>query len=306
MAENDDVKGKIVELGAIRGCVNRVSTGDIEMKRSASYFLANITEQNEFHRELEKEFAFQAIIELAVCEDIECQEYAAFSLAHLASNKDNQVKLVDMGVVRPLVAMLSMDAEPKHYAGLALLKLADNFENHLKIAEEGGIQALLRLGRTRTTDVQMQHKAAITLGQLASNAVRLIPTDRPSSAGSGKDGKVGTGSKVLNRLRNQVNAEKNKGRDLTIDYLDKSLAKTQHEKYLQQQGDSEVSDEMKTTANVMSNTQNAQAGKKGFVTPSQTGNLGEQPTPSTEVRGFQGQSTNRQRRTVDLNSTDQL
>lgn len=87
-----------------------------------------------------------------------------------------------MGVVRPLVAMMSSDAEPKHYAGLALLKLADNFENHLKIAEEGGIQALLRLGRTRTTDEQMQYKAALTIGQLASNAVKLLPSKANASS----------------------------------------------------------------------------------------------------------------------------
>ena len=112
-----------------------------------------------------------------------------------------------MGVVRPLVAMLSSDAEPKHYAGLALLKLADNFENHLKIAEEGGIQALLRLGRTRTTDEQMNYKAAITLGQLASNAVKLMPSNRPVSAGDGANvnaGSIGQGSRVINRLRSQV------------------------------------------------------------------------------------------------------
>ena len=110
---------------------------------------------------------------LAMQEDIEYQEYAAFSLAHILSNRDYRVELVNLGAVRPLVAMLASDAEPRHYAGLALLKLADNYENHLKIAEEGGIQALLRLGRTRLTDEQLQYKAALTVGQLAMNAVRL-------------------------------------------------------------------------------------------------------------------------------------
>ncbi|KAJ1392921.1 armadillo-type protein, partial [Ochromonadaceae sp. CCMP2298] len=132
--------------------------GDIEIKRAAGYLLATICEQSEFHQDLEREGAYETVIALSRMEDVECQEYAAFSLAHLASNRDNQVKLVSMGVVRPLVAMLSSDAEPKHYAGLALLKLADNFENHLKIAEDGGIQALLRLGRSRSTDDQLQYK----------------------------------------------------------------------------------------------------------------------------------------------------
>jgi hypothetical protein len=93
-------------------------------------------------------------------EDVECQEYAAFALAHIASNRDYQVILV----VRPLVAMLSSDAEPRYYAGFALLKLADNFENHLRIAEEGGIQASLRLEKVRSTDEQLQYKAALTVG----------------------------------------------------------------------------------------------------------------------------------------------
>lgn len=266
LAENEDVKAKMVEFGGIAAVVSQLLVGDIEIKRAAGYFLANICEQSEFHSELEKDGAYEAIIGLSKMEDIECQEYAAFSLAHLASNKDNQVRLVNMGVVRPLVAMLSSDAEPKHYAGLALLKLADNFENHIKIAEEGGIQALLRLGRTRTTDDQLQYKAAITLGQLASNAVRLMPAsgNRPSSgsstamkatsstanlgatSASGGGGmsvsmsatSIGHGSRVMNRLRSQVAAQKDldadKAREKTMEFLDKSLAQTQQEKYLRQ------------------------------------------------------------------------
>ena len=221
--------------------------------------------QIEFHADLERESAYDTIISLSLMEDIECQEYAAFSLAHLASNRDNQVKLVDMGVVRPLVAMRSSDSEPKHYAGLALLKLADNFENHLKIAQEGGIQALLRLGRTRSTDDQLQHKAALTLGQIASNAVRLLPTQKTAAEGgtttralgtttstmtrtmgatagtmndttemNGTQPLIGTGSRVMNRLRSQVvAAQKDAAKGMTIDYLDKSLAQTQQERFLQ-------------------------------------------------------------------------
>ena len=109
--------------------------------------------------------------------------------------------LVQLGAVKPLVSMLASEAEPRHYAGLALLKLADNFENHLKIAEQGGIQALLRLGRVRSTDEQLQYKAALTIGQLATNAVKLIPvqggsgqlTIEPSAGG----GPMIDGSKVL-------------------------------------------------------------------------------------------------------------
>ena len=117
------------------------------------------------------------------------------------------MRLVQLGAVRPIVAMLASDAEPRHYAGLALLKLADNFENHLRIAEEGGIQALLRLGRAKSSDEQVQYKAALTVGMLASNAVRLMPKIG-LGAGQQKEGGngVGHGAKVMDRLREQVRA----------------------------------------------------------------------------------------------------
>ena len=105
-----------------------------------------------------------------------------------------------MGVLRPLVKLMSTRAEPKQYAGLALLKLADNFENHVAIAKEGGIQALLRLGRTRTTDDELQYKAALTVGSLASNAVKMLPHGVPGGAatagasGGAGGGKIGTGA----------------------------------------------------------------------------------------------------------------
>lgn len=130
--------------------------------------------------------------------------------------------MVNLGAVRPLVAMLASDAEPRHYAGLALLKLADNYENHLKIAEEGGIQALLRLGRARSTDEQLQYKAALTVGQLATNAVRLIP-----NGDKGGDSVIGHGARMMTKVRTQQAVQK--GRQRTLDYLDQSVAEAERE-----------------------------------------------------------------------------
>ena len=92
----------------------------------------------------------------------------------------------------------------------SLLQLADNFENHISIAEEGGIQALLRLARARSTDEELQYKAALTVGHLASNAVRLLPGAGASSAKSGKAGGV----------------SRSKAGDRTREYLEKALKKT--------------------------------------------------------------------------------
>ena len=252
LAENDDVKGKLVELGAVASVVRHIYTGNFEIKRSAGYFLATITEQLEYHGSMVAEGALEAIVYLAGLEDVECQEYASFSLAHLASNKDCQVKLVNIGAVRALVSMIASDQEPKHYAGLALLKLADNFENHLKIAEDGGIQALLRLGRSSSTDEQLQYKAALTVGQLASSAVRILPSASVSHASGGQtaavavaaggsrykpdiagtteaseDGTIGHGARMMGKLR--VQGEMQKARQRTLEYLDRSLANTQRE-----------------------------------------------------------------------------
>lgn len=245
LSENEDVKEKLVELGAIGSVVRHVYTGNFEIKRAAAYFLATVTEQMEFHANLVAEGGLEAIVYLAEMEDIECLEYASFSLAHLASNRDCQVKLVSIGAVRALVSMIASDQEPRHYAGLALLKLADNFENHLKIAEEGGIQALLRLGRSSTSDEQLQYKAALTVGQLASSAVKILPSAEISHATGGHTGRhnaaimsasmqtangeegatIGHGVRVMNKLRTQVDMQK--ARQRTLEYLDKSLQATQ-------------------------------------------------------------------------------
>lgn len=91
------------------------------------------------------------------------------------------------------------------------MQLADNFENHIAIAEEGGIQALLRLARARSTDEELQYKAALTVGHLASNAVRLLPG--AGAASSSKSGKAG-------------GVSRSKAGDRTRDYLEKALKKT--------------------------------------------------------------------------------
>ena len=117
------------------------------------------------------------------------------------------------------------NAEPRHYAGLALLKLADNFENHLRIAEEGGIQALLRLGRTRTTDEQLQYKAALTVGQLASNAVKLLPQQGSligSDPNSSSNSNIGYGAQMMGKIRAQAASQR--GRKMTNEYMEKSVS----------------------------------------------------------------------------------
>jgi Armadillo/beta-catenin-like repeat len=237
LAECDEVKARLVELGAVAVAARNAVEGGIELKRAGAYFLALLCEYREFHSDVQLHGGLQAVVQLARLEDEECQEYAAFSLAHLASNHMLQVLLVELGALQPLVSMISTETEPKHYAGLALLKLADNFENHLRIAEAGGIQALLRLGRARSTDEELQYKAALTVGHLASNAVKLLPKGKGSSSSG-----IGAGAAMMHSissssggnnynkgaetaLAKQQQAVAKRGQKLTQQYMDMALAK---------------------------------------------------------------------------------
>jgi hypothetical protein len=55
---------------------------------------------------MDREGGIEAVIKLATLEDIECQEYAAFSLAHLASNRDFQVMMMMMMMMMVMMMML--------------------------------------------------------------------------------------------------------------------------------------------------------------------------------------------------------
>jgi hypothetical protein len=170
MMETFSIRNTLVEKGCIDVVTTVAASTSIEIKRACGYIFSLLVEQRQYHENLHNAGALEEIVKLAALVDLECQLYGSFSLVFLASNRDFQVPLVKMGAVRPLVAMMATESEPRHYAGLALLKLADNFENHITIAEEGGIQALLKLGRSRAADEEVQYKAALTVGNLASKA----------------------------------------------------------------------------------------------------------------------------------------
>ncbi|KAG6609141.1 Vacuolar protein [Phytophthora cinnamomi] len=222
LAESKDVLQKLVELGALAHVIALTKCIDTETLRNCGYLLALVVEQQtDYHDDLYREGGLDAAIALACVEDMECQEYATFTLAHLASNREYQVRLVERGALRPLIAMMSVHAEPRHYAGLALLKLADNYENHLRIAEEGGIQALLRIARARSTDEELQYKASLSLGQLASNATRSLPNHTNLKTG---DAVIGTSVNKMAQITQTV-AAKRAAKDKTTQYLDDKIAR---------------------------------------------------------------------------------
>ena len=175
LIESPEIQKSFVSKGYVKSIVKIYPSASIEIKRACGYFFSVLAECVGCHEALVESGGMESIVKLAGLVDLECQLYGAFSLAFLASNPDLQVPLVKLGAVQHLVSMMANESEPRHYAGLALLKLADNFENHIQIAEEGGIQALLKLGRSRAADNEVQYKASITVGNLASKAVANLP-----------------------------------------------------------------------------------------------------------------------------------
>ncbi len=175
LVESAEVRNVLVSLGCIESVTKIMASSSIETKRACGYLFSILAECAEYHTKLADSGAMKEVINLAGLVDLECQLYGAFSLVFLASNPSLQVPLVKMGAVRHLVSMMATESEPCHYAGLALLKLADNFENHITIAEEGGIEALLKLGRSRVSDDESAYRAAISVGNLAAQAVANLP-----------------------------------------------------------------------------------------------------------------------------------
>lgn len=170
LAEDADICDALVAMECVQLIVEKAAAGSIEIKRAAAYAFSLLAECPDYHENIKVGGGLESAITLASLVDEECQDYGAFTLAFLSSNKAFQIPIVKLGGVRPLVSMMANNSESKHYAALALLKLADNFENHITIAEEGGIQALLQLGRSKVSSEHVQYKASLCVGALAKNA----------------------------------------------------------------------------------------------------------------------------------------
>lgn len=76
--------------------------------RSAAYFLARFSQNVELHDAIVKSGGLEACAKIAGDSDLECQEYAVFSLAHLATNRELQRPLVELGVPKTLVTLMGI------------------------------------------------------------------------------------------------------------------------------------------------------------------------------------------------------
>ena len=176
LAFNGDIRDTIIALdGCLQRIVDKTSTGSIEIKRAAAYFLSILSESLNYHDNLQQVGGLEAAVRLSSLVDEECQDYGTLMLAFLANNKAFQVPLVNMGAIRPLVSCCSTStsSSSSHFAGVALVRLAENYMNHIAIAEEGGLSVLLRLGRMGGKK-NLQYQASLSITKMAKQAASLV------------------------------------------------------------------------------------------------------------------------------------
>ena len=101
-------------------------------------------------------------------DDINCQRFAALCLANLATTIASQIKVVQAGAIRPLVALArspSAQLEARRYAVLALANLSATVANHAIMIEEGTLHALFSL--SNSPDAMSQYYVGCALANLA-------------------------------------------------------------------------------------------------------------------------------------------
>jgi len=233
VSEVSEFHGDLDKEGALSAVIMLAESEDIECQEYAAFSLAHIASNKSFQVRLTQLGAVRPIVSM-LASDAEPRHYAGLALLKLADNFENHLRIAEEGGIQALLryVFFSIFLQIVCFLQMALYGAALDpsvrslfFQTSIYL-----IPTYLpflnsfdhSLGRSKSSDEQVQYKAALTVGQLASNAVRLMPK-MGLGAGQGKDGgAIGHGAKVMDRLREQVNAQK--GRKSTQDYLDKSTA----------------------------------------------------------------------------------
>ncbi len=82
------------------------------------------------------------------------------------------------------------------------------------------------MARARSTDEELQYKAALTVGHLASNAVKLLPTGVASEVAHSKPQKGGSSQTPKKKAKIVGELAKKDAKETTTSYLDKQTNKT--------------------------------------------------------------------------------
>ncbi|TPX49807.1 methylthioribulose 1-phosphate dehydratase [Synchytrium endobioticum] len=151
---------------AIKALGILASSDSIELQRSAALAFAEVTEQD--IRAVDRP-SLEPLMSLLSSDDTEVQRAVAAALGNLATNADNKILMVQMGVLGLLTNLLqSSNLEVQCNAVGCLTNLATSDENKVKIGQSGALIPLVRLARSR--DIRVQRNAAGALLNMTHDA----------------------------------------------------------------------------------------------------------------------------------------
>lgn len=219
LAANPELKLVYAAKGGIDAMVALSKNRELSLQCLATASLRHLSLHDELKRPLVEAGALPPLVRNAsrANEDLQCQ--VAGFLANLSEETENQISLVSNGCIPVLCTLARVENdEIQQDSARALANVTSN--------EEGGIQALLRLGRERTTDEELQYKAALTVGTLASNAVKMMPHTSETHGGgaAARRGRSEIGFGAAAMLQARVTQETKRGTEETLSYLDKTAS----------------------------------------------------------------------------------
>ena len=118
-----DLGERIIEERGVAPLVALASNDDPHSRGEACRCLANLSVNPDVHQVMIKEGCLPALVGSINSPELNCQRYSSLCIANLATAVAAQVKIIQCGAVRPLIALALNPAnqiEARRYAVLAL------------------------------------------------------------------------------------------------------------------------------------------------------------------------------------------
>ncbi|KAJ3289036.1 Vacuolar protein 8 [Rhizoclosmatium sp. JEL0117] len=171
-----DVRGgvHVLDFPALRSLSLLVFSGRADLRRIAAAALVDASEQDAFRVQ---RVAVECAKNLLEDSDPEVQRAAAAALGNLAVNPNNQVTIVEFGVLEPLVSIMSTsdDIEVQCNAVGCITNLATHDDNKDKIAQSGALIPLTKLAASEDLRVQRNATGALlNMTHTVDNRMQLV------------------------------------------------------------------------------------------------------------------------------------
>ena len=159
LSDMDTTKVKVNGMeDDIPGLFALLSVEDDECVHNAAYALGSMIESTEVRDALVRHGCIQAVTNIMPSASIEVKRACGYLFSILAEHVCYHQELFDSGTLEQIVNLAGLvDMECQIYGAFSLVFLAK------------------KLGRSRVADNEVQYKAALTVGSLASKAVAKLP-----------------------------------------------------------------------------------------------------------------------------------